>query len=124
MAFLLATEPWTGDHRVLDVNVLGIVRTTQAALPLLRQAARERGQAAIVNTCSIAAIAGLPQRALYSAAKGAVYSPTLAMAADHVAEGIRVNCLTTPRPEGRGFQPSPAGVPVSQPTAPERTRNV
>ena len=54
-------------HRVLDVNVLGIVRTTRAALPLLRQAARERGQAAIVNTCSVAAIAGLPQRALYSA---------------------------------------------------------
>ena len=80
-------------HRVLDVNVLGIVRVTRAALPLLRQAARERGQAAIVNTCSVAAIAGLPQRALYSASKGAVYSLTLAMAADHVAEGIRVNCV-------------------------------
>ena len=80
-------------HRVLDVNVLGIVRTTRAALPLLRQAARERGQAAIVNTCSVTAIAGLPQRALYSASKGAVYSLTLAMAADHVAEGIRVNCV-------------------------------
>ena len=60
----------------------------------MAQAARERGQAAIVNTCSVAAIAGLPQRALYSATKGAVYSLTLAMAADHVAEGIRVNCVT------------------------------
>ena len=80
-------------HRVLDVNVLGIVRTTRAALPLLREAARERGQAAIVNTCSIAATAGLPQRALYCASKGAVYALTLAMAADHVAEGIRVNCV-------------------------------
>ena len=80
-------------HRVLDVNVLGIVRTTRAALPLLRQAAGERGQAAIVNTCSIAATAGLPQRALYCASKGAVYALTLAMAADHVAEGIRVNCV-------------------------------
>jgi 2-keto-3-deoxy-L-fuconate dehydrogenase len=81
-------------HRVLDVNVLGIVRTTRAALPLLRQAVRDRGQAAIVNTCSVAAIAGLPQRALYSASKGAVYALTLAMAADHVAEHIRVNCVT------------------------------
>jgi len=81
-------------RRVLDVNVLGIVRTTRAALPALRAAAARRGQAAIVNTCSIAAIAGLPQRALYSATKGAVYSLTLAMAADHVAEGIRVNCVT------------------------------
>ena len=80
-------------HRVLDVNVLGMVRTTRAALPLLRQAVRERGQAAIVNTCSIAGTAGLPQRALYGASKGAVYALTLAMAADHVAEGIRVNCV-------------------------------
>jgi NAD(P)-dependent dehydrogenase (short-subunit alcohol dehydrogenase family) len=81
-------------HHVLDVNVLGIVRTTRAALPLLRAAAAEHGQAAVVNTCSVAGIAGLPQRALYSASKGAVYALTLAMAADHVAEGIRVNCVT------------------------------
>jgi NAD(P)-dependent dehydrogenase (short-subunit alcohol dehydrogenase family) len=81
-------------HRVLDVNVLGIVRVTRAALPRLREAAREHGQAAIVNTCSIAALAGLPNRALYSATKGAVYSLTLAMAADHVREHIRVNCVT------------------------------
>ena len=32
--------------------------------------------------------------------------------------------LTTPRPEGGGFQPSQAGVPVSRPTAPGMTRNV
>ncbi len=81
-------------HRVLDVNVLGIVRTTRTALPLLRQAVKDHGQAAIVNTCSVAAVAGLPQRALYSASKGAVYALTLAMAADHVAEHIRVNCVT------------------------------
>ena len=31
--------------------------------------------------------------------------------------------LTTPRPEGRGFRPSPAGVPVSRPAAPGRSRN-
>jgi NAD(P)-dependent dehydrogenase (short-subunit alcohol dehydrogenase family) len=81
-------------RRVIDVNVLGIVRTSRAALPYLRRAASETGQAAIVNTCSVAGIAGLPQRALYSATKGAVYALTLAMAADHVREGIRVNCVT------------------------------
>src|ERR1700730_9099234 len=80
-------------HRVLDVNVLGIVRTTRAALPLLRQAVRERGRAAIVNTCSIAGTAGLPQRALYCASKGAVYALTLAMAGDQVAEGNRGTCV-------------------------------
>ncbi|MBT2896799.1 SDR family NAD(P)-dependent oxidoreductase [Streptomyces sp. McG3] len=76
-------------HRVFDVNVLGMVRTTRAALPHLRASAH----ASVVNTCSIAATAGLPQRALYSASKGAVLSLTLAMAADHVREGIRVNCV-------------------------------
>ncbi|MFD5008442.1 SDR family NAD(P)-dependent oxidoreductase [Streptomyces chartreusis] len=76
-------------HRVYDVNVVGMVRMSRAALPHLR----ESSHATIVNTCSIAATAGLPQRALYSATKGAVYSLTLAMAADHVREGIRVNCV-------------------------------
>ncbi|MGW5468872.1 SDR family NAD(P)-dependent oxidoreductase [Streptomyces chartreusis] len=76
-------------HRVYDVNVVGMVRVSRAALPHLRGSSH----ATIVNTCSIAATAGLPQRALYSATKGAVYSLTLAMAADHVREGIRVNCV-------------------------------
>ncbi|MFF5547425.1 SDR family NAD(P)-dependent oxidoreductase [Streptomyces olivaceoviridis] len=81
-------------RHVFDVNVLGMVRTARACLPYLRRTATARpGTAAIVNTCSIAATAGLPQRALYSATKGAVYSLTLAMAADHVREGIRVNCV-------------------------------
>jgi len=79
-------EQW---HQVFDVNVVGIVRVSRAALPYLRRSAN----AAIVNTCSITATAGLPQRALYSATKGAVLSLTLAMAADHVREGIRVNCV-------------------------------
>ena len=52
--------------RVLDVNVLGVVRVSRAALPYLRRSPA----AAIVNVCSIAATAGLPQRALYSASKG------------------------------------------------------
>jgi 2-keto-3-deoxy-L-fuconate dehydrogenase len=79
-------EEWL---RVLDVNVVGLARVTRAALPHLR-ASRA---AAVVNTCSVAATAGLPQRALYSASKGAVLALTRAMAADHVAEGIRFNCV-------------------------------
>jgi len=80
-------EEW---HRVLDVNVVGIARVTRAALPHLRRS----GHAAIVNTCSVVAPVGLPQRAVYAASKGAVASLTLAMAADHVREGIRVNAVT------------------------------
>ncbi|MDQ1582498.1 MAG: hypothetical protein QOF36_552 [Microbacteriaceae bacterium] len=79
-------EEW---HRAYDINVLGIVRVSRAALPHLRTSPA----AAIVNTCSVAANVGLPQRALYSATKGAVLSLTRAMAADHLREGIRVNCV-------------------------------
>ncbi|NED96206.1 SDR family oxidoreductase [Phytoactinopolyspora alkaliphila] len=76
--------------RVLDINVTGMARVSAAALPFLRGSAHP----AIVNVCSIAATAGLQQRALYSASKGAVLALTRAMAADHIGEGIRVNCVT------------------------------
>ncbi|PZF85285.1 SDR family NAD(P)-dependent oxidoreductase [Jiangella anatolica] len=76
-------------HRVFDVNVVGMVRVSRAALPYLRRSEH----AAVVNVCSVAATAGLPQRALYSATKGAVLSLTQAMAADHIGEGIRVNAV-------------------------------
>lgn len=79
-------EEW---HRVFDINVVGIARVSRAAMPHLR----ESPAAAICNTSSIAATAGLPQRAVYSATKGAVLSLTLAMAADHLREGIRVNAV-------------------------------
>ena len=105
-------------HRVFDVNVVGMVRVTRAALPLLRESAA----AAIVNTCSVAATAGLPNRALYSATKGAVLSLTLAMAADlwPTASGSTASCpaprtprgsaacstpRTTRRPSGRPWMP-------------------
>lgn len=74
-------------HTVWDLNVVGMVRASRAALPHLRKSTA----AAIVNIASIASTAGLPQRALYSATKGAISALTRAMAADHLHEGIRVN---------------------------------
>lgn len=76
-------------RRVLDVNVIGAARVARAALPHLRRSAHP----CIVNTSSIVALVGVPNRALYSASKGALLSLTLAMAADHVREGIRVNAV-------------------------------
>lgn len=75
--------------RLYDVNVVGMARVTRAALPYLRQSAAP----AIVNLSSIVAIAGLPERAAYSATKGAVQALTMAMAMDLATEGIRVNCV-------------------------------
>ena len=79
-------EDW---HKVLNINVVGTSRVSAAAMPLLRNSKSP----AIVNTCSIATTAGIPKRAVYGASKGAIMSLTLAMAADHVKEGIRVNCV-------------------------------
>lgn len=76
--------------RLFDVNVIGIARVSRAALPYLRRSPT----ASIVNTSSAVANVGVPQRALYAATKGAVQSLTYAMAADHVRERIRVNCVT------------------------------
>jgi NAD(P)-dependent dehydrogenase (short-subunit alcohol dehydrogenase family) len=76
--------------RVLNINVIGMARVSTAALPWLRKSP----SASIVNLCSIAALNGLPQRAVYGASKGAVLALTFAMATDHVAEGIRVNCVS------------------------------
>ena len=62
-------EEW---HRVFDVNVVGIARVSRAALPYLRQSEH----AAIVNVSSVVAVVGVPQRAVYSASKGAVAALT------------------------------------------------
>jgi 2-keto-3-deoxy-L-fuconate dehydrogenase len=77
-------------RRVMEVNVLGIVRVSRAAIQHLKNS----GSAAIVNVGSIAASIGLPERALYSASKGAVHALTRAMAADFIGDGIRVNAVS------------------------------
>lgn len=76
-------------HRVFDINVLGYVRATRAALPFLRQSRH----AAIVNMSSCTAGTGLRRRVLYAATKGAIEAMTRAMQADLLHEGIRVNCV-------------------------------
>lgn len=86
----VADNPDDQWSQVFSINVTGIARISRAALPHLRVSPA----AAIVNMSSIAATAGLPQRALYSASKGAVLALTRAMAADHLGEGIRVNCVS------------------------------
>jgi len=77
---------WT---RVLNVNVIGSARTIRHAMPHLK----ESPTPAVVLTSSIAAWAGLPQRVLYSASKGAISAMTLAIAADCLPFGIRVSAV-------------------------------
>lgn len=77
-------EQWL---ELLNVNLMGYRRATVCALPLLRTSHAP----AIVNLSSCSATSGIPQRAAYSASKGAIHSMTLSLAADLVHEGIRVN---------------------------------
>ena len=83
-------------NRVFTVNVFAVAYLSAAVLPSMRR----RGSGAIVNTCSVAANIGLTDRAVYSASKGALRALTLAMAADEIRHGIRVNCVSPATVEG------------------------
>ncbi|QCB94020.1 SDR family NAD(P)-dependent oxidoreductase [Cellulomonas shaoxiangyii] len=74
---------------MLAVNVKGVFSMSRAAVPAMRQ----NGGGVIVNTGSVAAIKGHTDRAAYAATKGAVVALTRSMAADHIGENIRVNCV-------------------------------
>ncbi len=75
--------------RVMDVCVRGTFLGMKHAIPAIKDA----GGGSVINMSSVAALVGLVDRAVYSAAKGAIYSMTRASAIDHVGEGVRVNCI-------------------------------
>jgi NAD(P)-dependent dehydrogenase (short-subunit alcohol dehydrogenase family) len=82
----LEEEQWAS---ILDVNLMGTIRTFTAAIPALRRA----GGGAMSATASIAALTGVAGQAAYSASKGGIVSVTRALAYELVADGIRVNCV-------------------------------
>ncbi len=75
--------------RVMGVCVRGTFLGMKHAIPAIKDA----GGGSVINMSSVAALVGLVDRAVYSAAKGAIYSMTRASAIDHVGEGVRVNCI-------------------------------
>lgn len=76
-------------QETFDINVMGQMRVMRAALPWLRAS----DAASVVAMSSCTALNGIPERALYSASKGAVQAMMMSVATDLVAEGIRVNCI-------------------------------
>ena len=74
---------------LLDTNVLGILRTTQAVLPHMRK----QGSGRIVNVSSVVGFLPAPYMGLYSASKHAVQGMSETL--DHEARqfGIRVTLV-------------------------------
>ena len=82
----LSEEDW---DRVMAVNVKSIYLMSREVIPLMAKS----GGGSIINTASGWGLAGGPQAAAYCASKGAVVLLTKAMAIDHGAQKIRVNCI-------------------------------
>lgn len=70
------------------MNVTGVMLCAKSAIKLMR--ADGKG-GAILNTGSIASLRPIKDRIAYAASKGAVHTLTMALATDHVVDGIRVN---------------------------------
>lgn len=83
------TTPLAEWERVFAVNIRGVYLTAKAAIPHLRDA----GGGTIVVVASQLGLVAAANAAAYCASKGAAVMLTRAMAVDHAAEGIRVNCV-------------------------------
>jgi 2-hydroxycyclohexanecarboxyl-CoA dehydrogenase len=79
-------EQW---KRVLDINLLGVLNCTFAALPRMQQAKYGR----IVNMASEAGRVGSKGSAVYSAAKGAVIAFSKTIARENARYGITANSI-------------------------------
>ncbi len=79
--------------RLYNVNIKGVYNCLFAAIPLMQQ----HGGGVIINICSIAALVGLQDRFAYSMTKGAVYSMTMSVARDYLADNIRCNSVSPAR---------------------------
>ena len=74
---------------VMDVCLRGTFLGMKYAIPAIR----DSGGGSVINMSSVAALVGITDRAVYSAAKGAILAITRAAAIDHVGENVRVNCI-------------------------------
>ena len=85
---LIETDPadW---HRVLEVNVLGVVATMRAFIPGMI----ERGWGRVVNFASMAGKDGNPDLSIYSASKAAVIALTKSAGKELATTGVLVNAI-------------------------------
>jgi len=86
MADPFVDTPLTNHHRMVQVNVLGVINGCHTAWPHLKRQPGSR----VVNLCSASALFGQPQLATYSATKAAIKSLTESLDTEWAAAGVRV----------------------------------
>jgi meso-butanediol dehydrogenase / (S,S)-butanediol dehydrogenase / diacetyl reductase len=79
-------EEW---DRTMAINVKSMYLLCHEVVPIFQR----QGGGVILNTSSATALKMVPDRAAYTASKGAVLALTRTMALDYVKDKIRVNCL-------------------------------
>lgn len=81
-------------RRLVDVNILGVLLTCRAAVPLMSTKHGGAG-GSIINLASVAArTGGLPGRAAYAGSKAAVVAFSHGLSTEIAAEGVRVNSVS------------------------------
>lgn len=75
-------------QKMVDVNLTGAMRMTQAALPFLL-----KNKGAVVNVASASALGGTPGLAAYSATKAGLIGFTQSLAAELAPREVRVNAV-------------------------------
>jgi len=85
-------------HKMFDLNVLGLLLTTQAAVKHFGP-----GGGSVVNVSSVAATKGMPTTSVYSATKAAVDAVTRSLAAELGPRKIRVNSINPGMIETEGL---------------------
>lgn len=111
----LEETPISEVQRVLDTNVMGLLRVCQATLPIMRQ----QGQGLIINMSSVGGQIGLPFRGIYSASKFAVEGLTESLSMECQPFGIQVcsvlpGSFNTAINQNRIINESPEGSPYRQ----------
>jgi NAD(P)-dependent dehydrogenase (short-subunit alcohol dehydrogenase family) len=76
-------------EETFNINVRGVWKLSRAVLPHMRAA----GGGSMINLGSVLSVVAARNRVAYATSKGAVLALTKAMALDHAAEQIRVNCI-------------------------------
>lgn len=82
----MSEEDW---DRTMAVNLKGVFLVSKYTIPVMRK----NGGGVIVHNASVVALKGVKDRGAYTASKGGVWALTKAMAADYLADNIRVNCV-------------------------------